>query len=290
MTTRAQKRRKIEEEKRRCSLEGVFWDPTMFPQLGQFLSINDTTNLGHTCKEMKRVVDTVCDAATSGNSSLAKIVWEKRRKTMIGYQGDDSDYDPNCCQVWQIQWFCFCLVSKESLQKMEVNISLDNIVWIERHNWLDPATMNPSPTWVKVIITAPQTKERLFSTYHEYDLSFLRNRWVDKNNVSSLSEESSSDLRFAMGVLYPCFKRIANWQHDNIEYPTADYMMLSLKSWLQPFFPEGLDRENAVDRITAHEFSYPGAAPTLEDWRAFIPREDGIMYEYSLDEIPWYNT
>ena len=154
MTTRAQKRRKIEEEKRRCSLEGVFWDPTMFPQLGQFLSINDTTNLGHTCKEMKRVVDTVCDAATSGNSSLAKIVWEKRRKTMIGYQGDDSDYDPNCCQVWQIQWFCFCLVSKKSLQKMEVNISLDNIVWIERHNWLDPATMNPSPTWVKVIITA----------------------------------------------------------------------------------------------------------------------------------------
>jgi hypothetical protein len=108
----------------------------------------------------------------------------------------------------------------------------------------------------------------------------------DARNLTPLEMEN---LRSVMVMLWMCVKRIAAYP-DNTVYPSAEYLMRKLPTWLHPYFPMPISPYHR-DRDCVVEFDYR-PAPASYDWAEFI---DGCEFcdqcspSLQLD-IPWYEN
>ena len=309
MPTHAKKKQKVVHDNIISShnFVSVFWSSTTYPQIGQFLGVNDKTNLSMVCKELHQA--TVAqnlqnyhnNGGNDGDDFDCNIVWEKREDTRIGLERVDLGFI--YCKVAQIQQFTFNISDKTLDQKIVVELSLENLAWIECFNsapedreWLERETQ------MRVIIKAPKTyrqeRERIF-LYHPNAVSFLgpfdpsgptyRDMVLD-NHLPEWTEEDKLYLRRSMRYIYACAKRISKWQYDDTVYPSAEYLMRDcLPRWLHPYFPNKFDwRAEHVDRNTQFEFEYRPARD-LGSWFAGVHDEEtgGIYHVYCREELSY---
>jgi len=294
MLTRAKKKQKLEEEERGFSLTGVFWDPPIFEQLGQFMGVNDVTNLGMTCKDMDHAVR-VCRA-----TEPFSIIWETTQRTKIGLEnvGDEEDEQVSL-KVYQIHEFAFCIADTEHHQQVYVEIAMQRVLWMERNNRLVPWLL-PTGTQMRTFVDFPKTLrqgyERLFVNYPNW-CSFLGPHkttrdyrdYIKNDDVPDFNEQDKKDLRRAMAYIFSCVQRIASWQYDSAPYQSTGYLMRCLPEWLYPYFPIEFDWEACHShRDNAVEFEYR-AAPTLEAWNHFVPPLYVGIHHYFPEDLPWYD-
>jgi len=292
-----------------ASLLGLISSPGPVAQtLLQYLSINELTHIGMTCRNMRRWVALVRSLSPS-------IVWEKRIETKIGFgsintmDGLEGDY----VGVLQVQRFCFGIRGNESDAEKSVHVkfSLENEVWHEHNNMRDgrfcPDLLNfPKPTRMRLAVIAPkksyQPRSRVFIAHPDHFEQFGDSGWdvffvgEDQSYVTGDRNWSLQDkeiLRRAMKYIYLCAQRVSNFQ-DGTAYPSAKYLMRLLPEWLHPYFPPGDFNWNAPprienqDRTTNVEFSYRPAR-SIAEWSGIVPPVNDGVYEYFPDEIPWYS-
>ena len=296
METRAKKKQKIEGEK----LHSL---AIVFPHLVQFLSINDTYNLGFVCKELHRVTETL------SSRSGWRTIKELRRPTCIGYHKrkfDEEvgiDFPLDDVTVSQCQPFRFFIISNDCSppKKLSVRIHLLNDCWEEFDN--RKALDLDAPTRARFFIEAHEPKEMLFSSNPLYggllnDGSIMLTRlgitWAYGLEMEKFQERGSEDrkneLRRMLAILYACVKRVSTWGDGGaISYPSAEYLMRLLPEAVWPFFPQDFDwAADYSDRATVLEFSYQ-PAPHMEAWIHVTPADlyDGPSY-WEVGTLPWY--
>jgi hypothetical protein len=289
---------------------GQFTDEFLQEKLFPFLSINDTSNLSMTCRENHHKV--------SSTRSYPCIVWEGSCPTSMGYETRDEGEDR--VTVMQLHHFCFHFRTKCNAQEesVKVELTLKNEVWDEHLNMRDGVASRglqafPCTTKVSVHIYKPpqknQMRKRLFvlhSSSWSGNVVFLGADNPDHDYLrrdQDWAPRDKKNLEAAMGYLLICAKQIATFP-DGTAYPSAEYLMRSLPSWLHKYFPSNFDwdAENK-DRTTRVEFSYRPAR-TLAEWQEYVPGMFDGIHQHQLDEghdrgsvrqaqfvegvLPWY--
>lgn len=175
------------------------------------------------------------------------------------------------------------------------------MVWNERGNarMVNSYERFPAATVPKVAIIQPkqhwrpQQRKRIFvgspSSYGY--VCFLGedggpNDYIGHDREDR-SEHDKQELRDAMSILLTCAQRIAAHSNSETTYPSAEYLMRALPTWLHK--PANFDCKAAhQDRETVVEFDYRPAA-TLAAWEANVPPPfyDGI-YQHNLRDLPQY--
>jgi hypothetical protein len=269
---------------------GQLTDEFLQEKLFPFLSINDTSNLSLTCRENHHKV--------SSTRSYPCIVWEGRFPTTMGYETRNEEEDR--VTVTQLHRFYFlfrtnCNAQEESVQ---VEFSLQNEVWDEHLNMRDGVDCRglqafPSTTKVEAWIYKPpqnnQVHERLFVSNPS---SWLGDGGVflgeDNPNNDYLERDQDwaprdkKNLETALGYLLIGAKQIATFM-DGTAYPSAEFLMRSLPTWLHKHFPSSFDWDaETKDRTTRVEFSYRPAR-TLAEWRGEVPSIGDGIHEHELD-------
>jgi hypothetical protein len=291
----------------RVNVLGQFTDEFLQEKLFPFLSINDVSNLSMTCRENHR--------KCSSTRSYPCIVWEGRYPTTMGYKTRHEEED--CVTVMQLHHFCFRFRTNRNAQEesVQVEFTLKNEVWDEHLNMRDGVHSRglqafPSATKMSVCILKPlqknQKRKRLFVSHPEYGSVFLGEGNPNHNYLKrdqDWAPRDKKDLETAMGYLLTCAKRIATFP-DGTAYPSAEYLMRSLPTWLHKYFPSNFDCDAEYkDRTTRVEFSYRPAR-TLAEWRGNVPPFMDGIYEHELDDdqtrgsvcrawgvedvLPWY--
>jgi hypothetical protein len=286
---------------------GQFRDEFLQDKLFPFLSINDTSNLSMTCRENYQKV--------SSARSYPCIVWEGRFPTTMGYETRNAERD----RVTMMQTHRFYFLVRTNfngqVESVQVEFTLKNEVWDEHLNMRDGLDSRgleafPSATRVSVSIIKPpqknQVRERLFVA-HQASWSETGCVFLGSCNYPSRDQNwaprDKKNLETALGYLSICAKQIASFM-DGTAYPSADFLMRSLPSWLHKHFPSNFDwdAENK-DRTTRVEFSYRPAR-TLVEWRHAVPGLFGGTDEHELADgqaigsvpqrrfvegvLPWY--
>lgn len=94
------------------------------------------------------------------------------------------------------------------------------------------------------------------------------------------------NLRSVMVMLWMCVKRIAAYP-DKTVYPSAEYLMSKLPTWLHQYFPVPITQDH-FDRNCVVEFDYR-PAPAMWKWIEFVDSE--FSNQCSLQSgIPWYEN
>lgn len=133
------------------------------------------------------------------------------------------------------------------------------------------------------------------------------NYLTDGDHCEDWTEKDKQELCTALDYVYKCAQRIGNnfsKQESPTVYPSVDYLMYrTIPTWMHEYFPAELQwpdpsspsaltalappRPLPEDRVTRIEFSYRPSRTRFEWLQVVPPIYDGI-YEYELDELPWY--
>jgi hypothetical protein len=274
---------------------GQFTDEFVQANLFPFLSINDISNLSMTSRENHQMVSSL--------RSYPCIIWEARCPTKMGYGRIDEEND-DCIVVMQLQTFRFLFRTNESGEYVQVEFTLQNEVWDEHLNMRDGGDCRglhafPSDTKPSIAIIKPrknnQMRKRLFVVRQ---LVWGEDGFLGEDEEAGGYRDyiehdqdwtpgDKADLEIAMGYNWICAKRIATYQ-DGTVYPSAEYLMRAFPEWLYTYFPSNFDWDaEHEDRSTRVEFSYR-PAHTLAEWREEVPLMYDGIYDYELDELPWY--
>jgi hypothetical protein len=290
---------------------GQFTDKFLQEKLFPFLSINDTSNLSMTCRENHNKV--------SSTRSYPCIVSEGRFPTTMGYETRNEEEDRVTVMQLHRFYFPFRTNCNEQEESVQIEFTLKNEVWDEDLNMRDGVDSRglqafPSTTRLSVSIIKPaqknQMRERLFvahqSSWSEDGCVFLGEDNPNHNYLrrdQDWAPRDKKNLENALGYLLICAKRIATFT-DGTAYPSVEFLMRSLPTWLHKHFPSNFDwdAENK-DRTTKVEFSYRPAR-TLAEWRDEVPSVYDGIHQHELDDgqargsgpqaefvegvLPWY--
>ncbi|CAB9512975.1 expressed unknown protein [Seminavis robusta] len=239
----------------------VLRDANAVTHLSPFLTINDMTNLSMACKDTQEMFQKERESLSF--SDVRSMV---RRHTLIGYERKDED----------LQW----VAVSQRLPRSQNSNFFDEF---------------PKPTRtsmrVKLVAleTSTQTRERIFIGHPD---SFSDGDWcffVGENHDHTTEdkkwpEEDKQLLRRAMSIVHECTKLIGSNDEDFTEYPSAEYLMRTLPSWLYPYFPKSFDWEaDHSDRETEVFFPYKKAKSKQEWLGRLPPMFDGIHKQYPSD-------
>jgi len=264
-----------------------------------FLSVEDVNDgLGLASKRVRACVDRV-------RPPSHYIVAVRRESTKIGFENTGNFWPKT---VWQVHNFHFKLCTPAK-GRMTVEVKLINSVW-EEHGNRHCGAYRPSPTKVSFAIFEDSPSFPVFF-FRDFDQDigpvcechashcFLCNRYQiqgfdSSETLDSFGEEAERkgfgpNVRLALAVFYECAKRIASFP-DGTEYPSAEYLMRTLPASLHPFFPDDFDWDaEHKDRNLTVEFGYRAAA-SWDEWFDFMPPEFDGIYEYDVEEVPWYRN
>ena len=244
----------MEEEKADGSnFMGAMRDALLLPVLIHFLGMNETTNLGKTCRDMNDMVKNEVSRLP-----FPRFIWQKRLPTVTGYYKSNENVDH--VVVSQMQEFSFSILFKNNT-KLRVRCLVENDVWEEYENRREgvgvaPLETFPRPTRVRIDMSFPrlatQLHARLF-TFHPNEphrgwrLDLLQ-RFTATHQDHEWSKQDKTNLRVSMRILY---------NQDDTAYPTAEYLTRALPEPLYKRFPKAFDwGANHTDRNTVVEVSY----------------------------------
>ena len=280
-----------------------------------FLSINDTTNLGLTSRDILQLIQ----GARHHADPHCSIVREQRLPTKIGRERRSSAVS---ISVWQIQKFVFTIhtnTTRNVKETLSIQFDLKNLVWKEHNNSRIPNLDTvPSKTVASIALIRPnlplssQTRYRMFifrpNFYqgHPSWTAFLGEKHGSNYNYLSEEEEGEftfdesawtepdkDEVRRAMYYIWLCAERISLSSPSIGFYPSSEYLMGSLPKWLHKYYPiEFLQKSSpgwkqSPDRQLIMEFEYLPAR-SMQEWMRTAPIHDDGIYEYGLAELPWY--
>lgn len=275
-----------------------------------FLSVNDGTNLSMVSRQFHDMVNTM-----RSSQSYPHVIWEERRDTQIGYQifrtfyVDEERRFSAAATVSQVQSFRF-IIRTAAQESVQVEYSLVNGIWDEENNKREyrfrrvrgGPTNFPMDTRPKIRVFVPpkanQEKRNVFalfppSCFVEEDAVGDYHWRVKQGNVrvsgdSNFTAANQDALRSVMAVLWKCSQRIALYP-DETTYPSEEYLMQKLPSWLHRYFPASClatTTSRHLDRETAVELSYR-PAPSFEEWEAFMPSWGEGLRIHNVEDLPW---
>jgi len=247
-----------------------------------FLDINDLSNLGMVSVGIRQQV-------VSTRGTYPCILREERLPTEIFYFSRGR-----VIRVSQRQPFHF-LLHGGGKGRLDVKFYIENDVWEEQENMRDGEDCRrleifPSRTRFTLVI-----KRKRWNRAWEDVVSMCNfvNSWSIKwegNIVWDRTVYKRRDIRCfrsAFRYVLVCANRVAAYP-DHAEYPSAEYLMRSLPSWLYQYFPTLFHWEKeCTDRDTKVEFSYRPAR-SIAEWREHMPPTRFETVSYKLDEVPWY--
>ena len=264
-----------------------------------FLSVEDVNDgLSLASKRVRACVDRV-------RPPSHYIVAARRESTTIGFENTGNGRPKT---VWQVHNFIFKLRTPAK-GRMKLRAKLLNSVW-EEHGNRHCGAYRPSPTRVSFAICEDSPSFTAFffrdsgqdirgfcechASHCFYCNGFQIQGFDSSETLDSFGEEAElkgfgPNLRLALALFYECAKRIASSPAET-EYPSAAYLMRTLPASLHPFFPRDFDwGAEHKDRNLTVEFGYRAAA-SLDEWLDFMPPEFDGIYEYYVEDVPWYRN